>query len=154
MIAKILTACIGVVVLLGLGMFTTKPVATAQVWQETNIECLPDGHKNAIVHSHAKLTIVVDSVPELIPSHIGDTPECMAEVHTHDASGTVHIEGVKEKKFTLADFFSVWGKSLQREGYVLRASVDGVAIDAPESIPLMDATNIVLLYTATVTDQE
>jgi D-serine deaminase-like pyridoxal phosphate-dependent protein len=134
-----------VAVLLGWSMFN-RPSEALQ-WGTTSIQCLPNGHANATYHIHTKLTIVVDEVPELIPSHIGDTSECMAEVHTHDASGTIHIESVTEKKFTLADFYSVWGKSLDRDGYILRASIKGVAAPNPESIQLEDGADIVLMYT-------
>lgn len=154
MMSKIIVAVAVVAVLLGLGFYTKTPSVVAGVWGETKVQCLPDGHKNATIHKHAKLTIVVDSVPELIPSNIGDVPECMAEVHTHDASGKVHIEGVEEKTITLADFFAVWGKSIERDGYVVRASVGGVAHESPETIVLDDALDVVLMYTAISREQQ
>lgn len=134
-----------VAVLLSWSMWS-RPVPSV-TWGSTTIQCLPDGHTGATFHIHSKLTIVVDGVPELIPSHIGDTADCMAEVHTHDASGTVHVEGVEEKQFMLADFYSVWGKEIVRDGYVLRASVKGVAVSDPESITLEEGSEIVLVYT-------
>jgi hypothetical protein len=78
----------------------------------------------------------------------------MAEVHTHDASGTVHVEGVLPKEFTLSDFYAVWNKSIQREGYLLRASLNGVAVDDVPGIPLTDAADIVLTYSSVLHDQE
>lgn len=147
MLSKIAIAG-GLIVAVLLGWSMVNQPSQALTWGSTSIQCLPDGHTGATYHTHTKLTIVVDDVPELIPSHIGDTTDCMAEVHTHDASGTVHVEGVAEKTFTLSDFYSVWGKSLVRDGYTLRASVGGVAVDNPGSITLADGADIVLIYTA------
>ena len=33
----------------------------------------------------------------------------IAPIHTHDASGLVHIESAKERSYYLGDFLSIWG---------------------------------------------
>lgn len=116
------------------------------LWAYTDVPCLPNGHQSAAMHIHSKLTLVVDDVPELIPSGIGDTATCMAEVHTHDASGSIHIESAEIKQYTMGDFFAVWGKSIEREGYNLTASVSGVRVDNPSEIALQDNIDIVFAY--------
>jgi hypothetical protein len=37
---------------------------------------------------------------------------CDYEMHTHDGSGVVHVEGPVPKTFTLGQFFSLWGQTL------------------------------------------
>ena len=136
------------VILLGISMMTAKEKVVT--WAGSDISCLPNGHKNLAMHIHSKLTIVVDGVPELIPTSIGDTKDCMAEVHTHDASGAIHAEGIVFKEITLKDFFAVWGKNIEREGYTLSASVAGVLVENPADIVIEDGKDIVYTYTKIV----
>lgn len=135
------------VILLAVSQIGSSSSSGGLLWASTDIKCLPDGHQNLAQHIHAKLTIVVDGVPELIPSSIGDTPVCMAEVHTHDASGSIHAESIEDKKFMLKDFFSVWGKNVARDGYALTASVAGAAVDTPDQIEIEDGKDVVFVYT-------
>lgn len=52
---------------------------------------------------------------QVIPANIGINALCMNAIHTHDASGTLHIESPVKKDFTLGDFFAVWQKSFTKE---------------------------------------
>lgn len=86
----------------------------------------PTGHSNLAYHAHVKLTIhdirVNQSLP--IPAIIGvpggiwvtHTLDSMggvyAPLHTHDDSGTIHIEPKAFFVFTLGNFFDIWGKPL------------------------------------------
>ena len=66
-------------------------------------------HDNLDYHLHATLVTVWNGQPEFLPANIGITPDCMRPTHTHDESSAVHIEGPKEQKYTVGDFFTVWG---------------------------------------------
>ncbi len=119
------------------------------VWKDTNIPCLPGGHTNVAQHIHQMLSISVDGVPEAIPGHLGDISSCMAEVHTHDATGKIHVETVSlDTHHTLADFFAVWGTSIERDGYTLSATINGTPAADPASHVLADDDVINLVYTA------
>ena len=91
------------------GKFNQATIVT--FWPNTNIACLNNGHTNINLHIHSELSIKVKGQTLAIPANIGILPNCMAEVHTHDEVGKVHIESLsKERKITLGDFFAVWGK--------------------------------------------
>lgn len=64
------------------------------------------------MHIHALLSIYINKKPVSIPGNIGITPApfCMRPVHTHDDSGTVHLQFPSQTDVRLADFFKMWGK--------------------------------------------
>lgn len=68
---------------------------------------------NEDYHIHAHISIFVDGQSFAVPSQIG-LGSCAFELHTHDASGVIHIETSTEKKFTLGQVFAVWGEPLTR----------------------------------------
>jgi len=80
---------------------------------------LPFGHQEALAfHHHDLVQIYVNGKPVQIPAYVGinyPAPQnqiFFAVLHTHDASGIVHIESPVERKFTLGNFFDVWGVTL------------------------------------------
>ncbi len=45
-----------------------------------------------------------------MPAGIGIDPAVgYAPLHTHDASGVIHVESPTARAYTLGDFFAVWG---------------------------------------------
>ena len=66
-------------------------------------------HQNLDSHIHVTLVTVFNGQPEFLPANIGITPDCMRPTHTHDDSSEVHIEGPINQKYTVGDFFRVWG---------------------------------------------
>ncbi|MEK7628681.1 MAG: hypothetical protein AAB421_04685 [Patescibacteria group bacterium] len=139
---------VGIVVLLSWGRLNPPQDI---FWKDTKIACLPNGHANLALHIHPDLQILVDGVAEKVPAHIGDTPSCMTEVHTHDDTGKIHAEATTANKtFTLADFFAVWGTSIERPGYTLTATIDGTPETNPSALTLKDGQKIVLAYTKTI----
>ena len=66
---------------------------------------------NENYHIHAHLAIIKNGQMLAIPAHIG-LQGCAYELHTHDMSGIVHIETDVYHKFTLGNFFAVWGQPL------------------------------------------
>ena len=116
-------------------------------WKEAGIDCLP-AHQNANLHFHPRLRISVDGVEETIPASVGNTQSCMAELHMHDTTGTIHVESVRAgKTFTLGQFFIVFRQEINRPGYALSAEVDGAAVEDPASVALSEGQNIVFEYT-------
>jgi hypothetical protein len=49
-----------------------------------------------------------------IPAGIGITPNCHYEIHTHDFNGVLHLEGPAPERYTLGQFFQLWGQPLSR----------------------------------------
>lgn len=63
-------------------------------------------------HVHAHLAIVYNGQWLALPQHIGITSSCDYEMHTHDATGIIHIESPSAKNYTLGNFFDIWGEPL------------------------------------------
>ncbi len=79
--------------------------------------CLPmEGGQQ---HIHPYLRIVVSGQPVPIPASIGirglpGGGACLEPVHTHDASGIIHIESPSPTQtYTLANFFTIWRATYQ-----------------------------------------
>jgi len=122
---------------------------TATMAGDTNLECLEGGHQNVALHIHPNLSITVDGESEEVPANIGITNVCMAEIHTHDSTGTIHIETVSQERMdaiNFADFFTLWGKEIDREGYALEILYNGEAVPTLADIPLEDLGKIELVY--------
>jgi hypothetical protein len=63
------------------------------------------------MHEHANVQIFVNGKQQTIPTDIGIDPGAgtIQSIHTHDETGTVHLESSKARTFTLGEFFGVWG---------------------------------------------
>jgi hypothetical protein len=63
------------------------------------------------LHTHQHLDIVVRGRGRPIPAGIGidALDRFIAPLHTHDFAGIIHVESPKVQKFTLGQFFDVWG---------------------------------------------
>ena len=63
-------------------------------------------------HIHTELTVMVNGAPMVVPAFIGIDQEAnkIAALHTHDATGLIHVESPeKNAKYTLEQFLTVWG---------------------------------------------
>lgn len=113
------------------------------------------------VHYHAHLDILVDGQSVEVPPGIGfvvtnGQPTALSSLHTHDASGVIHIESPVDKPFTLGQVFTEWGVKLDAEqvgglsdggGKELRLYVDGARQTiAPQDLVLRPHQEIVLWY--------
>jgi hypothetical protein len=74
---------------------------------------LPPGGKETF-HIHALLSIYVNGLLVPLPAEIGLDPAHHIEssMHTHDSTGIIHMEAPHPFKYTLGDFFGVWGVKL------------------------------------------
>jgi hypothetical protein len=62
-------------------------------------------------HIHSMVSIYRDGTRLAVPKDIG-LVGCTYELHTHDATGVVHVETTAQKTFTFGQFFEVWNQSL------------------------------------------
>ncbi|MDD5110544.1 MAG: hypothetical protein PHI63_05030 [Patescibacteria group bacterium] len=67
--------------------------------------------ESTVFHLHQHIDITIDGKPVAIPADIGidANGQFIAPIHTHDASAIIHVESPTEERFTLGDFFDVWG---------------------------------------------
>jgi hypothetical protein len=68
--------------------------------------------KSEEYHIHSHLTIIRDGQPLAIPANAGIVPGCTYDLHTHDSTGIIHVESPAPRRFTLGQFFAVWGQPL------------------------------------------
>jgi hypothetical protein len=107
-------------------------------------------------HVHAALSIYVHGQQETVPAQIGLTPQLFAPLHTHDTSGTLHVESAAPYQFTLGQFFDVWGVRFTSScigGYCssgddqLRVYENGQEVSGdPRATPLNDQAVIVVTF--------
>jgi hypothetical protein len=108
-------------------------------------------------HIHVLLRIFIDGKPVPVPAQIGIDPRgrFLAPLHTHDASGIVHIESRRPYRFTLGQVFTVWGvrfTDTRIGGYAdhgtrrLRVFVNGRHVPHPAARVLRAHDRIVVGY--------
>jgi hypothetical protein len=119
------------------------------------------GLSELVLHHHTDLYIYIDGQPVTIPASIGYDPQgnpaVLSPLHTHDTSGTVHIES-DDANFqpVLGQFMDVWGVYLTDQclgdqcasgDTKIRAFVNGEGwAGDPTQIPLNDREVIVLTF--------
>jgi len=113
------------------------------------------------LHHHADLYIYIDGQPVTIPESIGydptGNPAVSSPLHTHDTTGTIHVEsGDPNFAPVLGQFMDVWGVYLTKDclgdqcasgDTKIRAYVNGQEWTGdPTQIPLNDHDVIVLTF--------
>ncbi len=115
-----------------------------------------------VVHEHAHLTLFFKGEQIAIPAGIGIVRP-FREVngfvgdgsgfywlHTHDATGIIHIESPDRRQYTLGNFFDVWGRALEAGNVAglqgrIRAYVNGTLHTGdPRAIVLGEHTQVTL----------
>ncbi len=107
-------------------------------------------HDNLDGHIHVTLVTVWNGQPEFLTANIGITADCMRPTHTHDDSSAVHIEGSDDQKYTVGDFFDVWGAdspALRPGAIVENVSLNGQPFtDDYRDIVFEDGDRIVVAF--------
>jgi hypothetical protein len=73
-------------------------------------------HEGTALHTHQHLDVFVHGSRVPIPPGIGINvaERFISPLHTHNASGIVHVESSTVRSFSLAELFGVWGVRLTR----------------------------------------
>jgi hypothetical protein len=140
------------------------PVETANLAKRLDeVGLPPPGAEQTEVHFHQNLLTYVNGTRQPVPTGVGTLPDgSLAEIHTHDGTGTIHVEAAASRKFSLGLIFDVWGvrfswgsKPGQRclgsycedETNKFRVYVGGeLQSGNPRNIPLEDKQVIVVTY--------
>lgn len=71
----------------------------------------PLGPEVTRVHFHVNLVVDIEGRNVVVPFGIGIDFKrlLLAEIHTHAALGTIHVEAAQPRAFTLGMVFDVWG---------------------------------------------
>jgi hypothetical protein len=69
------------------------------------------GHQGLVMHIHAHLDIFVNGKHVELPALVGINAAAgyLTELHTHDATGVIHIEAQQARNFTFGQFIAEWG---------------------------------------------
>jgi len=145
-------AAVAGMLLLGWGILKAQQDYKSAPAKEINI----GGHKNLQLHIHANLRIVIDGEAQPIPASVGISRSVMRPLHTHDASGELHIEGPTPRDFTLGEFFDIWGRTFSSSCILdyctdrgtLTMTINGKESTAFGSHVLRDDDQIVIEYTS------
>jgi hypothetical protein len=89
-------------------------------------------------HIHAHLTLYKDGKPVPLPPQVGipyslaisGQHYCLYWLHTHDASGVIHIESPTPRLYTLGQFFDIWHDTSLWDAQGGIAGPAGLAVDA------------------------
>ncbi len=121
-----------------------------------------------IQHIHAHLTIIANGVQRAIPLAVGAVgtevisnfvvdARCFYWLHTHDATGIVHVEAPLSTPFTMGELFAIWGEPLTRsnvtgfQGPVV-AFVDSTRFDGDLSTLAFQERQQITLIVGTIPD--
>ncbi|MDA2922846.1 hypothetical protein MYX07_06310 [Patescibacteria group bacterium AH-259-L07] len=119
-------------------------------------ECVTHGRLG--MHIHPNLSIFINGEKQDIPANTGIvSAACFRPIHTHDASGELHIEFKIVKDFTLREFFKIWDKPFNQEQifdymvdeeHILTVTVNGALNKEYENLVLRDNDQIIIKYEA------
>ena len=141
-------------------MLQTTPELNAQ---ESNVNKTSN---KIIMHIHANLSVTVNGKSLIVPNGIGInsslwkdhsldrfgteqnanifgliTP-AMSPLHTHDSSGTIHVESIEYRNYTLGQFLNIWGIPLQ--GSKINLLTDGNSTENYNNYILKDGEKMIL----------
>ena len=119
------------------------------------------------MHIHPVVSATINGNPVTIPAEIGIDPNLYkdhsldqygnpphAPLHTHDASGTVHVEARVVRDFTVKEFLRIWGQRFDASqvlghpvdsGHRAYIVVDGIEKPATEDVVFTDGQRIQLV---------
>jgi hypothetical protein len=109
-----------------LGKARFEPGDTARGGQGQPVDGIEgSSHEMLKTHFHSHLALFYRGKQVAIPYGIGIVMPFRVEngfvgggqgfywLHTHDASGIIHVESPSERAYTLGNFFDVWGEPLE-----------------------------------------
>jgi hypothetical protein len=121
-----------------------------------------------VQHIHSHLTLIANGAQRAIPLAIGiNNPfiiqdfvvaaGCYYWLHTHDATGIIHVEAPITTTFTLGQLFAIWGQPLSRTNVAgfsgtVTAFTDSTQYDGDLSALEFQAHRQITLIVGTVPD--
>ena len=124
---------------------------------------VPSSSNKMVLHNHATLNVTQNGQNQVVPEHIGmvsvgkaEDPllygdhsldkygmEGMSPLHTHDASGRIHVEANTMRDFRLGEFLDIW-KGLDINDKTIQVTVNGNPVSDFRNIILNDGDSISL----------
>ena len=115
---------------------------TRDLIRRARLRYMPDGHTDTPLHIHAYIRVWYDGQPVTVPPNLGIVDGRMAMMHTHDTTGTIHMEGPMGQRFTLGQFFTEWNVPLKGA----RVYQDGQLVERPKRLELQNHTTLSIVF--------
>lgn len=126
---------VGIASIVVIYMFIYQPLTNEIEVQDTRFN-LKEIHSVPLArHDHVSLVLLVNGQQVVIPEGIGMRPQLwhdhsldqygpsgISPMHTHDTSGTIHIESTVTREYTVGEFLKMAGISIDN---MTRTTVDG-----------------------------
>lgn len=131
------------------------PEDAAAAIERAGLKALPE--ETLEYHVHPVLQVLIDDEQVTVPANIGIDlkNQEISPLHTHDDTGTIHVEAPEPVDFTLGQFFQEWDVKLDKDciatycaddTHQLVTFVDGERVPDPAKVVLEDEEQIVLWY--------
>lgn len=116
-----------VAIVAGISIFMTyqQPAGSTAVPIDSKSSTSVPIDSMGMMHLHTHLNLVIDGKETPVPANIGIDPKLwqdhsldsygmkgMTPLHTHDTSGTIHIESYKTREYTFGQLLDIWGINL------------------------------------------
>jgi hypothetical protein len=103
-------------------------------------------------HIHSYVGVFVDGEPEVVPAGIGidNDGHRIAGLHTHDCSGTVHLEAAEPIELTLGQFADSWGVKLDGTCFADRCAPESPVAVQLNGEPVADPRAVVIADCAVI----
>ncbi|HEY0817058.1 MAG TPA: hypothetical protein VGE11_27595 [Pseudonocardia sp.] len=164
-----------VALLIGIIVATGKPAVAAPIPLLAPVAAVDgrpvDGisssaEEQVAFHIHAHLQVYVDGQQRALPAGVGIVAPLQVRttaegpfveggagiywLHTHDASGVIHIESPVHRRFTLGELFDIWGQPLgpQQVGPAqgpVTVLVDGAVVGGDPRGLILNAHDVIQL---------
>jgi hypothetical protein len=113
---------VGVASIVLIYMLVYQPLASENAGKSGEFN-LAEIHSVSLArHDHVSLSILVNGGPVVVPEEVGMNPQLwhdhsldrygpsgISPMHTHDNSGTIHIESTTPREYTVSEFLAVMG---------------------------------------------
>jgi hypothetical protein len=129
----------------------------------SSIPGAPSPSNKMVLHNHVTLNVTNNGQAQVVPENIGIISELkgknsmlygdhsldkygmqgMSPLHTHDASGTIHVESNTKRDFRLGEFLDIW-KGLDVNDKTVQATLNGNPVSDFRNIILNDGDSISL----------
>ena len=131
---------------------------TVTLLLSSSMSGVPPSKNKMVLHNHVTLNVTYNGQTQLVPQNIGigENPllygdhsldkygmQGMSPLHTHDASGTIHVESNTKRDFRLGEFLDIW-KGLDVNDKTVQATVNGNPVSDFRNIILNDGDSISL----------
>ena len=115
--SRLRTVSVAVLVMAGViaGLWWLVAASTPANDREALLQFTMREHNNPAAHYHPHLAMRIHGQSVPVPANIGITGLGMRVIHTHDATGEIHVEAPRLFPFTLGDFFTIWDKPFSEQ---------------------------------------